>query len=604
MLSAFRAAGGRATVAAAAVLGLTVLAAGCGGSSSSNEGASSTTGAVSTAPPPTPMTCDTRGGTLKILSAGDVDHIDPGAAYYSFSYEITRPTERALLGEKPGTTQLQPDLAAAMPKVSRDGKTVTVELRHGVRFSPPVNREVTSADVKYAIERGFATSVANGYAGAYFGVIQGAPKAPPAYPQAISGIETPDEYTVVFHLVQPEAVFVSALSLPLTAPVPESYAKPFDDQAVSSYGLHQVATGPYMIKNNAAGSINGIGYQPGRLIELVRNPNWESGTDYRLACVDSVRFQEGYQDPTVMAKTILSGAADANGDTPPPPAELRSILASSTQSKQLFFTPSGGSRYIALNTTKPPFDNLDVRKAVAYVLDRNAMRLTRGGEVDGAIATHFIDPSFADEGFNQSGGSSYDPFPSSGDSGDVAKAKQLMEQAGYASGMYTGPEVSMVADNTPPGSDTAKVVAADLAKIGIKTHLVSVSHATMYTKYCGEPKNEPNVCPNVGWLPDFHEPQTILDVTFNGKNILQSNNSNWPLLNDPSINAAMDKAEKILDPEARYEAWGKLDQQVVETAGAVPWLWENYPTLFSSRVVPALQVDNSGGPDVAFMSVK
>ena len=81
-----------------------------------------------------------------------------------------------------------------------------------------------------------------------------------------------------------------------------------------------------------------------------------------------------------MAKTILSGAADANGDTPPPPAELRSILASSTQSKQLFFTPSGGSRYIALNTTKPPFDNLDVRKAVAYVLDRNAMRLTRGGD--------------------------------------------------------------------------------------------------------------------------------------------------------------------------------------------------------------------------------
>jgi peptide/nickel transport system substrate-binding protein len=148
------------------------------------------------------------------------------------------------------------------------------------------------------------------------------------------------------------------------------------------------------------------------------------------------------------------------------------------------------------------------------------------------------------------------------------------------------------------------VVAADLAKIGIKTKIVSVTHATMYTKYCNVPKNEPNVCPNVGWLPDFHEPQAILDVPFNGKNILPSNNSNWPLLNDPKLNAAMDGAEKTLDPAARYEQWGKIDDQVTQTAGAVPWLWENFPTLFSSRVVPALMVDNEGAPDVSFMSVR
>jgi peptide/nickel transport system substrate-binding protein len=247
---------------AAALLGLAVFAAGCGSSTSETSGGSSTPSAISAAPPPTPATCETKGGTLKVLSAGDVDHIDPGEAYYSFSYEITRPTQRALLGAKPGTTEVEPDLAARMPTVSKDGKTVTVTLKQGVRFSPPVNREVTSADVKYAIERGFATSVANGYAGAYFSVIQGAPKSPPAFPEPISGIETPNDQTIVFHLVRPEAVFVTALSMPLTAPVPEDYAKPFDDQAVSSYGLHQVATGPYMIRNNAAGSINGVGYKP------------------------------------------------------------------------------------------------------------------------------------------------------------------------------------------------------------------------------------------------------------------------------------------------------------------------------------------------------
>jgi peptide/nickel transport system substrate-binding protein len=133
---------------------------------------------------------------------------------------------------------------------------------------------------------------------------------------------------------------------------------------------------------------------------------------------------------------------------------------------------------------------------------------------------------------------------------------------------------------------------------------ISVTHATMYTKFCNVPKAEPNICPNVGWLPDFHEPQTILDPTFNGKNIVPVNNSNWPLLNDPKINAAMDQAETMLDPAARYEAWGKIDQEVTKTAAAIPWIWENFPTLYSSRVTQASEVWNEGGPDFSFMAVK
>src|SRR5919197_2504661 len=599
----------KAILIALVALGLAAVAAGCGASSKSASGTNGATssggsGNVSTAPPPTPTSCSTKGGTLTVLSAGDVDHIDPGQAYYSFTYEITRPTQRALLGVKPGSTDLVPDLAASMPTVSADGKTVTVKLKHGIRFSPPVNREVTSADVKYAIERGFSASVANGYAAAYFGVLQGAPTTPPKFPTPISGIETPDKFTLVFHLTKPDGIFTGALSLPMTAPVPADYAKQFDDQTISSYGMHQVATGPYMIKNNASGSINGVGYEPNKLIELVRNPNWDASTDFRLACVDQVRFKEGYEDPTVLTRTILSGSADANGDTQPPPAELKSILSNSTQKQQLFFTPTGGSRYIALNTEKPPFNKLEVRQAVAYVLDKNAMRLTRGGPVDGAIATHFIDPSFSDKGFNQAGGYAFNPFPSPNNSGDVAKAKELMKKAGFANGMYSGPTITQVADNTPPGSNTAQVVAADLAKIGFHVHTISVTHATMYTKFCNVPKSEPNICPNVGWLPDFHEPQTILDPTFNGKNIVPVNNSNWPLLDDPVINAAMNRAETILDPAKRYEAWGKIDQLVTKTGAAIPWLWENFPTVFSSRVVPAVMVDNEGAPDIAMMSVK
>ena len=545
-----------------------------------------------------------RGGTITVLSAGDVDHIDPGEAYYSFSYEITYATQRPLLAYKPNSVKAIPDLAASMPTVSNGGRTVTVHLRHGVRFSPPVNRAVTSADVKYAIERAFATSVANGYVGAYFGDVVGAPASGTRNVPNISGIQTPNKFTIVFRLKHASGVLVPALAMPVTAPVPASYARKYDSQAVSDYGMHQVATGPYMIKNDASGSINGIGYKPNQEIDLVRNPNWSSKTSWRPAYASQIVFKEGFQDPTVQTRTILSGGADVNGDTPPPPAELHSILGNSSQRPELHFTPTGGSRYVALNTRKAPFNKLDVRKAVAYVLDRNAMRLTRGGSIDGRIATHFIDPSFSSLGFTQAGGYSFNPFPSAGFNGNVAKAKQLMRAAGYPSGMYTGPQVTMVADSTPPGSNTAQVVAADLAKIGFKVKTISVTHAAMYTRFCNVPANEPNICPNVGWLPDFHDPQTVLDVTFNGKNITSANNSNWPLLNNPTLNAEMGRAERILNPSARAAAWGKIDKQVTQSAAAVPWLWENWPSLTSKRVTAAPERWNGGSPDVAFMAVK
>lgn len=546
-----------------------------------------------------------KGGTITVLSASDVDYIDPGLAYYQFSFEVIYPVNRPLYGYEAGSNKVVPDLAESDPVVSSDGKTFTVQLRKGVRFAPPVNREVTSADVKYAIERGFAQSVPNGYTGTYFAGLVGVPKSAPATPKPISGIETPDKNTIVFKLTKPSGVFAGALTLPLTAPVPEEYARKFDNKKLSDYGFYQIASGPYMIQNDASGKANGVGYVPGRKIVLVRNPNWDSKTDYRPAYADKIVFSEGFQDPTVMTKKILGGTGDVNGDSPPPATEMKTILSDPTLSKQLFFTPTSGGRYIPLNTQKPPFDNLHVRRAVAYVLDRNAMRKTRGGPIDGDIATHFIDPSFTGKGFEDAGGFTYDPFPSPNHSGDVAKAKAEMKLAGYANGMYDNKtQVVMVADNTPPGSDTAKVVAASLAKIGMNVKTIAVTHPTMYTVYCNVPAKEPQICPNVGWLADFQEPQALLDGPFNGKNIIPVNNSNWPLLNDPKINKAMDAAELIMDAKARYAAWAKIDQMITETAAAVPWIWEKFPSIFSSRVIPAVQAWNGGAPDVAFMSVK
>ena len=127
-----------------------------------------------------------------------------------------------------------------------------MKIRHGVRFSPPVNREVTSRDVKYAIERGFFKTVANAYAGSYFGGLAGARQGV-APGTRIRGIQTPDASTIVFRLTRPTGgALAGALALPLSAPVPPEYAARFDAHNPTDYGTHQVATGPYMIASDGA----------------------------------------------------------------------------------------------------------------------------------------------------------------------------------------------------------------------------------------------------------------------------------------------------------------------------------------------------------------
>ncbi len=544
-----------------------------------------------------------RGGTFVIISAGDIDYADPAQTYYSFTSQMLKPVNRALYTVPADKFAPAPDIASGTPKLSADGRTVTIRIRSGVRFAPPVNREVTSADVKYAIERGFSASVANPYAGAYFSEIVGAPTKLPATPKPISGITTPDKHTVVFKLTRRSGVFVGALVMPLTSPVPKEYAAPFDNKTSSDYAYHQVATGPYMLQNDAKGNVKGIGYAPGKFMHLVRNPNWSAKTDFRPAYLDRIDLKEGFSDTSVATREILNGEADFNGDFTPPPALLKQILTTSSLKDNLYGWPLGVN-YVALNNRTKPFDNLNVRRAASYVLDRNAMRLVTGGPVTGPIATHLIGPDFKNAGFEAAGGFAFDPYPSKNHAGNVPKAKAELRKAGYASGMYTGPPLTAVIGNTPVAINFGKTLAASLARIGMKVNLKSVSPDAMYTKFCNVPKNQPELCPSVGWLPDFHEPQTLLDPTFNGANILETGNSNWPLLDNPRVNAAMERAKLILDPEARYAAWGQIDKLIMATAAVVPLQWTNTMNVISDRVVAAKSTDLQGQPDLAFTWLK
>jgi len=572
-----------------AVAALALVAAGCGGSD--NKKASSGGGAPIAGKP---------GGTLKVLSNGDVDYIDAGAAYYQFSYMVTSATQRPLYSYKPDEPlKPAPDLASADPEISADAKTVTVKLKSGIKFSPPVSREVTSKDVKYAIERGFNSNVANGYAGAYFGNITGVKAYQDKKAKEISGIETPDDQTIVFKLDKPTGgVVAQALVLPLSAPVPPEYAKPFDAKNPSTYGVHQVATGPYQVEADSSGKLTG--YQPGKRIVLVRNPSWDKSTDFRPAYLDKIDIQEGV-DPNVGSRQIIEGQSLVNGDFAPPPEIIKSALAS--KKDQVALVPSGGNRYVSMNTKIKPFDNVDVRRAVLAVFDRNAMRLTRGGEALGGLANHFIPPGIP--GFEEAGGEKGPGFDFlANPSGDLKLAQEYMKKAGYPSGKYTGSEkLLMVGSTAAVAKKSAEVAQAQFQKLGFKLNFRLVTPDSMYTKFCNVPKAAVAICPNVGWLKDFNDAQTILDPTFNGKNIVPVNNSNWPQFDDPEINAAMDKAEEIVDAGERAKAWGEIDKMLTEKAAAVPWIWDNQPNIRSANVNGVIAEWNATY-DFAFSSLK
>ena len=150
----------RALRGAVLIAAVSVVLAGCGGGGGSSSNATTASSGALAALKPKP---GKHGGSVTLLSSTDVDYLDPGHTYYTVGYTVLYATQRPLYSFKPGQTEPVPDLAAGPPEISPDAQTITVKLRPGVRFSPPVNREVTSKDVKYAFERAFTVNVSNEY---------------------------------------------------------------------------------------------------------------------------------------------------------------------------------------------------------------------------------------------------------------------------------------------------------------------------------------------------------------------------------------------------------------------------------------------------------
>jgi peptide/nickel transport system substrate-binding protein len=594
-----------AVVAALGVAALGGSLAACGGDGSKGSGTAKVEANASSSVP----TDGRRGGALTFIAAADVDYIDPGLDYYQFGQAVQAAVNRTLYAYRPDdSVKPIPDLAEGPPEISADRKTVTVRIRRSVFFSPPVNREVKAQDVKYAFERAFTKNVPNGYTTTYFGDLVGVPAKPntTGY-RPISGIETPDDQTLVFHFKHPTAVLAAgAMVMPITSPVPKEYAQQFDEKLPSTYDKHVAFTGPYMVRNDAQGNL--VGRKPGQVIELVRNPRWNSKSDFRAAYLDKITIQEGNTDLAVAARRALTGSHSVSCDTGAPPAQvLKEAL--SRQKDQVKFIPAGNTRWISMNTEVKPFDNVNVRKAVIAAVDRTALLKTIGGTVVGTVANGYIPPGIP--GFEEAGGlkQNADLDFMASPSGDLEVAKRYMLKAKAQGvpvtddGRYAGnEELLVVAVNADPGKRTAEVAADQIGKLGFKLKVRNAPTDTMYTKFCMVPSAKVPICPNVGFGKDFADPQSLLDPTFNGARVTQSITSNYSMLDDKAINGAMAKATTSAGAD-RNRAWADINRMVAEQAPAIPWVWDKY-ALIESKDVAGVTNAFFNSWDFSFTSLK
>jgi peptide/nickel transport system substrate-binding protein len=513
------------------------------------------------------------GGTLNLISNEAWEHLDPGASYFQIDYNVVYATQTPLYEFTPTSDTPTPLLASGPPQISPDGKTVTVHIKSGWKFSPPVNRAITSKDVEWAFERMFNANVQNGYASGYFPLV-GAPTTPPTADKPISGISTPNATTIVFHLSKAFGqTMVEALTLPGTSAIPYGSTAAADKSSPSKWDSDpttQTFTGPYMIQS----------YTAGRSLVLVRNPNWNRTLDgLRPAYADKIVWNAG-EDTTVAAKQTLASTNLLMMDGPGGPETKAAYL---NNKSQLSIAPLG-AYYAALNVTVPPFNNIDLRKAAIAAQNREAYLLARGGQLVGQVATHFIYPEVP--GFQQAGGfAGFGQDFISHPTGDMAVACKYMRLAGYSNCKYTGStNVLIVGANSPPGPQEMQIVQNGLSALGFKTTIKAVPQQTMYSKFCGYVKAHVQVCPTAGWIEDFPDPYGALFVPFSGEAIVPINNSNWASLNDPNVNHLIDQGAATTNLSQRYQIFAQADKAIVDDAAAIPEVWADNALVEGTKV--------------------
>jgi len=491
------------------------------------------------------------GGTITVTYKDDVATLDPAIGYDWQNWSMIKSLFDGLMDYVPGTTTLRPGLAESYA-LSEDGLTYTFKLRPGVKFHN--GREMTAEDVKYSLDR--VTNPATQSPGAgFFGSIAGYDAAGEG---GLSGVKVIDPLTVEITLSRPDATFLHVMALNFASVVPKEAV----DAAGDDFGKQPVGTGAYKLAEWTLGQ---------RLVFEKNADYWRAGVPY----LDSIVFEVG-QEPVVALLRLQNGEVDVPGDGIPP-AKFQEVMADPAQAERVVVGGQLHTGYITLNVTTPPFDKVEVRKAVNMAINKDRIvQIINGRAVP---ATQPLPPSM--------------PGYTAGYAGfayDVEGAKKLLADAGLAEGF----ETDLYVMNTDPNPRIAQAIQQDLAAIGIKANIQSLAQANVIE--AGGAGTAPMIWSGgMAWIADFPDPSNFYGPILGCSGAVEGG-WNWSKFCDAALDAKATEADSMADPAKvadRMALWSDVYMGVMEQAPWVPVFNEERYTMKSPRMggEDALYVD-------------
>ncbi|MDH6125886.1 ABC transporter substrate-binding protein [Kitasatospora sp. GP82] len=527
------------------------------------------------------------GGTLTVLNQNPQNRFDPARLYTSGGGNVPSLVFRTLTtrnrADGAAGTKVVPDLATDTGTPSADATVWTYHLRDGLKFED--GSPITTADIKYGIERSFAPELSGGapylrdwLAGAadYQGPYQDK--------HGLDAIETPDPKTIVFHLDKPEGDFPYLATQTQFAPVPQA------KDTGTKYQDHPVSSGPYQVVKNE---------NDGMRLVLQRNPDWTQESDsQRRAYPDTIDVQAGL-DPAVINQRLSTGsgadAAAVTTDTDLGPSELAQLAGDGQLASRVGTGHFGYVNYLAFNPKSKPFDNPKVREAIAYAVNRTSVVNAAGGSSLAEAATTYLPDQAA------FGHTPYDPFPA-GATGNPDKAKELLKEAGYPDGLTITLTHSTSA-GTGYGPNLATAVQDGLKAAGITVKLDGLEE-NKYSQTIHTVSTEPGFFLS-GWGADWPSGGPFLAPIFDGRQIVTDGyNFNSAQLDDPSVNSEIDRINKITDHDTAAGHWGALDRQIGAQALTVPLFHPVYKRLYGKDIRNIVISDWTGVLDISQVAVK
>jgi peptide/nickel transport system substrate-binding protein len=514
---------------ALALLAALALAA-CGSSSSASSGS--------------------EGGTLKATFGSFPASLDPGLAYTGEGstavYDVYLPLLTYAHASGNAGSKVIPGLAEAMPKISDGGRTYTLTLRKGLKYSD--GTPVKASDFAASIERLFKL---NSPGSPFYSDIVGAEAFAKTKHGGIPGISADDKSgKIVIHLTEPRGTFTNELALPFAALLPAG--TPAEDLTADP----PPATGPYVIADA----------KPGRGWDYKRNPQWAANNAKLLPEIPSGHVNrievEVVRNHATQVNDIESGRSDWMGN--PPPADRYAEVKSKYEGSQFKVEPTVSTYFFWMNAQQAPFSNVKVRQAVNYAVDTRALERIYAGQITG---THQILPPGM-PGYKQ-----FDLYPHS-----LAKAKELVAEA-----KPSDREITVWTDNESPNNEAGEYLESVLKELGFQVTLKVVNADNYFTLVGNE--STPNL--DIGfanWFEDYPHPNDFFQPLLSGESIAPTGTANLGHFDDPQLTAEINRlGEGPLTPQVESE-YASLDRKFMEQAPWVPYGNSTLPTFVSSEV--------------------